>query len=310
MRGEGAGSRAGDDAQCADAVKTRYRARVIEEAPPSGGEWDEALERTSLAFVDVEATGLDPRNDRVVEVCVERVRGGEVEARLETLVMPGARVGGASHVHGLGAEQLAGAPVFAEIADELVRVLDGAVFVGHGAAWDVGYLEAELERAGRPREVRWYLDTLTLARRAFGLRSNRLGTLAKALSVGVDRQHRAGGDVQTMRGVFARIVQELKPRSARDLWQVRVGEGRARPEILAACEMAVGGEPVVVRYRPSGRAAERFPFSITAVERSLDPPRVMGYLVPGRGRRELRTDRILAVEPLEGSQDDQAPGRT
>jgi len=98
-------------------------------------------------------------------------------------------------------------------------------------------------------------------------------------------------------------VQELKPRSARDLWQVRVGEGRARPEILAACETAVGGDPVIVRYRPSGRAAERFAFSITAVERRLDPPRVMGYLVPGRGRRELRTDRILAVEPLEGSQD-------
>jgi len=63
-------------------------------------------------------------------------------------------------------------------------------------------------------------------------------------------------------------------------------------------------------YRPSGRATERFAFSITAVERSLDPPRAMGYLVPGRGRRELRTDRILAVEPPEGSQDGQAPGRT
>jgi len=276
--------------------------------PPSGGPWDLPVGEAPLAFVDVEATGLDPDNDRVVELCVERVRGDRVEARLETLVHPGVRVGGASHVHGLGPDQLAAAPKFEQIADDLVRVLDGAVFVAHGAAWDVGYLEADLKRAAKPFEVGWYLDTLTLARRAFGLRSNRLGALAGALSIKPTRQHRAADDVATMRQVFAKIIERLQPTTPRDLWHVRVGESLPRPEIVEACEAAAGKEPVLVSYRRSGRPVEQFSFAITAVERSLDPPRVMGYFVPGRGRRELRSDRILAVEPLRGSNAGRAPG--
>jgi DNA polymerase-3 subunit epsilon len=75
--------------------------------PPPGPPWDVPVERASFAFVDLEMTGLDVTRDRVVEICVDRVVGGERTAFICTLVDPGERVGGAAHVHGLDSAMLA-----------------------------------------------------------------------------------------------------------------------------------------------------------------------------------------------------------
>jgi DNA polymerase-3 subunit epsilon len=71
--------------------------------------------------------------------------------------------------------------------------------------------------------------------------------------------------------------------------------------VLAAALAALeAGADVTVRYRPAHRAPEDFAMRITAVRTDLDPPRVLGYLLPSRSRRELRADRILAIEPGPG----------
>jgi DNA polymerase-3 subunit epsilon len=91
----------------------------------------------------------------------------------------------------------------------------------------------------------------------------------------------------------------LSPKSARDLWQVRIAERVARESIVLACQEAVQrGLPVEVSYRPSKKGAQALQMVLTQVRTDLDPPRVLGYLLPGRGRRELRADRILRVEPV------------
>ena len=116
-------------------------------------------------------TGLDSAKDHVIEVCVERVRGECVEARISTLVRPEVLEGevGNVHIHGIAAEELANAPRFAEVAEEVERLLEGAVLVAHGAVWDVAFLRAELARAGRTPNITHWLDTLHLSRRSFAL---------------------------------------------------------------------------------------------------------------------------------------------
>jgi DNA polymerase-3 subunit epsilon len=251
-----------------------------------------------FAFVDLEMTGLDPAQDRVVEVCIERWVGAERVAALSTLVLPDTRVGGAAHVHGLDAQALVGAPPFSEIAPRVSEVLEGAVLVAHAARWDVMFLEAELARAGRPATLPFYVDTLVLARRAFALRSYSLSALTEALAISRGRAHRAEDDVAALRSVFARALEVLAPVSARDLWEVRISERKAREAILVACDAAVEhAAPVDVTYRPSRRPAETMTMVLTEVRRDLDLPRVMGYQLPSRGRRELRADRILRVVP-------------
>ena len=96
-------------------------------------------------------------------------------------------------------------------------------------------------------------------------------------------------------------MEVLSPSTPRDLWHVRVAERHARPGIVAALVVAAErGERVRIRYRATRRPAEDLEFVLQAVRTDLDPPRVLGYLLPSRSRRELRADRILAVETLPG----------
>src|SRR5436305_940206 len=110
---------------------TSGRPREKGEAPPgdpaSGPPWDSPIAEAPLAFIDLEMTGLRPETDRVIEVCIERVRGGVVEDALETLVRPESGEHGNVHVHGITEEELASAPSFAAIADRVEALLDGAI---------------------------------------------------------------------------------------------------------------------------------------------------------------------------------------
>jgi DNA polymerase-3 subunit epsilon len=179
------------------------------------------------------------------------------------------------------------------------RVLKGAVFVAHAAEWDERFLAAELARAGRALPTSGFLDTLNCSRRAFAFHSHSLGSLCTELGICRGRAHRAEDDVRALRVVFDKCVEVLRPVSPRDLWEVKVGERRARAAIVDACEAAIEfAAPVTLLYRPSRRAPEPLTMVLLEVARDLDPPRVIGYQLPSRSRRELRADRILRVDPF------------
>ena len=268
--------------------------------PPPGPPWDTPLAQAPLAFVDLEMTGLDAKKDRVVEVCIERVRGDAVEDRLHTVVRPEGGETGNVHVHGISDAELEHAPTFAAIAPRVDAILDGAVFVAHGASWDVAFLEAEMARAGRASfAVPFYVDTLNLSRRTFALDKHSLDALAAHFGLDRSRAHRADADVAALRAVFAKCVEALEPTTPRDVWQVRIEVGKAREHIVAECrQAAVSGRPVNLVYRPRAKPPETIAFVVQEVDAAHDPPRVRGYMLPGRGRRELRADRILRVEPI------------
>jgi DNA polymerase-3 subunit epsilon len=275
--------------------------RRAQPEPPPGSPWDDPVAEAPLAFLDLEMSGLDAARDRVLEVCVERVRGEVVEDRVTSLVRPEGGAFGNAHIHGIDPADVATAPAFVDLASRIEDALAGAIVVAHAAAWDVAFLEAELARSGRPRRFPCYLDTLVLSRRAFSLPSHRLGALCGALGIAAGQAHRAASDVAALRAVFGRVVAVLCPSTPRDLWHVRIGERMARPDVVAAAVQALADEvPVTVRYRPTRRAPEDLVFQITGVREDLDPPRVLGYLLPSRSRRELRADRILAISPCSG----------
>ncbi len=257
--------------------------------PAAGAPWDLPLDEAPLAFVDLEMTGLALETDRVIEICIERVRGGVIEDRLESLVNPG--VHGNAAIHGISAESLAGAPSFADLAPRVMVLLEGAVLIAHAAEWDLAFLEMELARIGlcAPSHA---LDSLVLARRAFHQPTYALSALATALGIEVRGAHRAGEDVRVLRGVFGAIQKELSPKTARDLFMVRIGENVPRPEVVAACtEAASSGAPVRVTYRPASSGPQELDMVLTLV----DGLHAYGFLLPGRGRRTLLLSRVLRV---------------
>ncbi len=260
--------------------------------------WDLPIDGSPFAFIDLEMTGLNLESDRVVEVCIDRVVNGQTVRRLVSLLHPGDRVGGAAHVHGLDAAALADAPPFEAIASEIRELLDGAIPVAHAAEWDMGFLSAEFARIGVEIDLTHAVDTLVLARRAFALHGYSLSALCKHFEIARGNAHRAEADVEAMKVVFYKCVEALSPKSARDLWEVRIAKKIARAAIVEACERAVATQSeVTITYRPRHRSALKLRMILAKIEHDATPPRAIGYDLPGRSRREIRLDRILQVEP-------------
>jgi DNA polymerase III subunit epsilon len=140
-------------------------------------------------FLDTETTGLSPdAGDRVIEIgCVEmlnrRLSGNDLHCYLNP-ERPNSE--DAVRIHGLSDEFLADKPLFASIADELLAYLAGAEIVIHNAAFDLGFLNAELRRVGKGRveaAAARVTDSLQMAREMFPGKSNSLDALCKRLEV-------------------------------------------------------------------------------------------------------------------------------
>ena len=140
-------------------------------------------------FLDTETTGLSPDNgDRIVEIgCVELLNRRLSGSNKHFYLNPERRSHeDALRIHGLTAEFLADKPRFSAVVDELMAYLAGAEIIIHNAAFDVGFLDAELERVGRSRfapQMASVTDSLSLAREIFPGKSNSLDALCKRLEV-------------------------------------------------------------------------------------------------------------------------------
>jgi DNA polymerase-3 subunit epsilon len=134
---------------------------MIELSPQSLGPRFEAFAAAlvrPVVFFDIEATGIDPNADRIVELSVVRVnpprtQGGasEIDPPRTWRINPGVHIPSeASEIHGIYDAELAAAPTFAAVADEIVAIFTGADLAGFSVTrFDVRILQAELIRASR-----------------------------------------------------------------------------------------------------------------------------------------------------------------
>lgn len=140
-------------------------------------------------FLDTETTGLNPDSgDRIIEIgCLEMLNRRLTGNNKHFYLNPErSSSGDAIKVHGLTDEFLADKPRFAEIAEELLAYLAGAEIVIHNAAFDIGFLDAELKRIARPRiagAVAGITDSLLMARNLFPGKANSLDALCRRLEV-------------------------------------------------------------------------------------------------------------------------------
>ncbi len=165
----------------------------------------------AFAVVDVETTGLSSAfGDRVCEVAIVRVQGEGQPTPFTSLVNPGRPLSpGAAAVNGITPEMLATAPTFPDIAEEVIRQLEGGIFVAHNAPFDLGFLAAEFQRLGTPLPVTHVIDTLALARRYYTFARNSLGAVAEALHIPYPQRHRALQDAEVTWRVFTTLSRDL-----------------------------------------------------------------------------------------------------
>ena len=140
-------------------------------------------------FLDTETTGLSPDNgDRLIEIgCLEMVNRRLTGNHLHLYVNPERPSSeDAIRIHGISNEFLADKPRFADVAEQLLAYVAGAEIIIHNAAFDVGFLDAELKRAKRDAfrtHVAKVTDSLLMAREMFPGKSNSLDALCRRLEV-------------------------------------------------------------------------------------------------------------------------------
>ncbi len=169
-----------------------------------------ALQTREIIF-DTETTGLDPKTgDRMVEIgCIEMVGRVETGRTFHAYFNPDRDMPPeAERVHGLSAAFLATKPRFAQSADELLEFLGDAPLVAHNAGFDFGFLNNELELAGRtPISLERMVDTVAIARKKHP--GAKLSLDALCTRYGIDRSHRVKHGALLDAELLAQVYVEL-----------------------------------------------------------------------------------------------------
>ena len=141
---------------------------------------------------DTETTGLDPHSgDRMVEIgCVELVNRVETGETFHAYFNPQRDMPAqAEAVHGLSAAFLSDKPLFGALADDLLAFIGDAPLIAHNAAFDFGFLNAELAACARePVNLDRMIDTVAIARKKHP--GAKLSLDALCTRYGIDRSHR------------------------------------------------------------------------------------------------------------------------
>ncbi|HEV2074421.1 MAG TPA: exonuclease domain-containing protein, partial [Thermomicrobiales bacterium] len=160
--------------------------------------------------LDVETTGLKPSRQRIIEIAAIRYRGGQIERSFEALLNPGRAIPEfISKLTTITNEHVREAPAFDDVAAEVVEFIGDSLIVGHNVGFDIGFMNAELGRAGMPPLINDRLDTMGLAVRLLrSLRKPSLDRVASAVGLSPRKIHRAGGDARLTAEVALRLVAE------------------------------------------------------------------------------------------------------
>ena len=208
-------------------------------------------------FLDTETTGLRPEaGDRIVEIgCIEMVNRRLTSQTRHVYLNP-ERKGSeeATRIHGLTDDFLADKPRFAEVAADLVGFLSGAEVIIHNAAFDVGFLNAELKRlrhAPLHTVAAKVTDTLLMARETFPGKANSLDALCKRLEV--DNKHRTFHGALLDAGLLAEVYIRLT-RGQDSLVIGHLDSGANTPQAVLAKDLSQF-KPVVILATDEERSA-------------------------------------------------------
>jgi len=268
---------------------------------------DRLVEQVPLAILDAEFTGLVPAlGDRVIEIAILRLENTRLAGELNELVNPGRPISpGASRVSGLHNSDVADAPCFADLADQIAELLDGALIVSHYAEFDAAFIAAEWTLTGRPYLLNPWACTLQLARRQYRFWRNSLRDVARELDVSYGRAHRAMGDAWTTARIFRRMLRDLSGKGICTVGQLMYAQGgeiRFPPpppiNLDPSLDAAVRNQtPMGVRYwDDNGQTTEQViePYYLSSYR---EDDYLVAFCRSRNAQRVFRIDRILAAYP-------------
>lgn len=204
---------------------------------------------------DTETTGLDSKTDRIIEIGgIELINHFPTGRTFHVYINPdGTKVHpDALAVHGLSEDFLRDKPVFSAIVDDLMAFFEGAIWIAHNAAFDMGFINAEFSRLGlSPVPQEQVVDTLQLARRKNPMGPNSLDALCRRY--GIDNSHRTKHGALLDSELLAEVYIEMigGRQTALILGQAEEAKVEIEEEDgVVAFQLAVRPRPLATRLSP------------------------------------------------------------
>ncbi|MEO8513866.1 MAG: exonuclease domain-containing protein [Ignavibacteria bacterium] len=175
-----------------------------------------SIHDTVFTVFDVETTGLSAQNNRLTEIGIVKLRGGEIIDEYETLINPGEFVPPyITQLTGITNEMVHKKPLFDDLAQTILSFMQGddtgnIILGGHNVRFDYSFLNASLLRAGYNKLDHPALCTARLARRLNrSLPSKSLDSLKRHFGIHTHRKHRAIDDARATAQILAHFVEQL-----------------------------------------------------------------------------------------------------
>lgn len=171
------------------------------------------LENEKFICIDCETTGLDPKEDRIIEVAVVLFDLNEIFASFESLVDPECAIPETSiAIHNITPAMVENKPKIETLLPEIIALIKDYTIVGHGVGFDIELLINAAERHGISHNLRKnrILDTLRMARLYGDCPVNSLEQLRKHFNIPMEGAHRAMNDVIVNREVFRHLAKRYK----------------------------------------------------------------------------------------------------
>lgn len=208
---------------------------------------------------DTETTGLDNREDRVIEIGgIEMVNRFPTGRTFHKYINPQGRQvhPEAQAVHGISNADLEGKPTFAEIIDDFIDFIDGAKLVAHNGNFDLGFINAEFARLDQAAiEAERLIDTLALARRKHPMGPNSLDALCRRYGIDNSRRTKHGAllDSELLAEVYIELIGGKQSALVLDSFSSSGGNGGSTRQIEIV--IAARPEPLPTRLSEAELAA-------------------------------------------------------
>jgi len=250
----------------------------------------------AIACVDLETTGGNTLRDRVIEAGIVLLADGRVVEEFSTLVNPGVRIPWAiQQFTGITQEMVTDAPPFAAVCDELLRRLEGRLFVAHNVRFDYGFLRSEFRRLGHAFRAP-VLCTVRLSRALTpGQRGHNLDAVMERYGIQCSARHRALGDAQVLAD-FLRIARERWPAAELDAIVAGLMQApRLPPQLDAGLIDELPEGPGVYLLHGEGEA-----LLYVGKAKNIQSRVLAHFATDARSRRELELSRLVRrVEWIE-----------
>ena len=266
--------------------------------------------------LDTETTGLDVRQDRLVQIAAVRLHGADIIEQdvFDVLLDPGVPIPEvASRIHGISTKDVAGKPKFSEIAPDLAAFIGDAVVIGHSIHFDMAVFRHEALRHRLAWKEPHAVDVgLIAAGLQPGLVDTSLDSLATGLGITISGRHSALGDAMATAKIYVALQPQLLAAGVRSLGEIDA-LCRKPTDLIARQDNAgwferPGGRPdfTPTALRSGARKAiDSFLYRHRLGEVMSSPPITVSPEVSLYEAARLMTDRgigCLMVEPGAGGQ--------